>query len=342
MPVLKFEEVRKDLQNRKFAPVYFLHGEESYYIDYICDFIEQNALQEFEKGFNQVMMYGKDSQMGQIINYARRFPMMAERQVVIIKEFQDLPELRSEEGQKMLQKYLENPVPTTILVLAHKHKTFDKRKSLYKTLEKNAVVVETKKPYDNELPKWIEQFVAERKCKITPVAVTLLVEFVGSDLSRLAKEIEKITINFTEGQNEITEELVRKYVGESREYTIFDLQKALQEKDVFKANKIAYFFAQNPKDNPIIPIILILFQFFTKLLILHQSKDKSETHLAEVLGVNRFFVKDYLKAAQNYPLPKVIACIHYLHEADLRSKGIEAGSMEESDILKELIFKILH
>lgn len=342
MPSLKFEEILKDLQNRKFASIYFLHGEENYYIDYITEFIEQNALQELEKGFNQVVMYGKDSEVGHIINHARRFPMMADRQVVIVKEFQDLPELRNDKGQKTLQRYIENPAHSTILVLAHKHKTFDKRKSLYKTLEKNAVVLETKKPYDNEIPKWIEQFVAEKKCKISPVAVALLIEFVGNNLSRLAKEIEKMTINLAEGENEITEELVRKYVGESREYTVFDLQKALQEKDIFKANKIVHFFAQNLKNNPLILIVMVLFQFFAKLLVLHQSTDKSEAHLAELLGINRFFVKDYLKAAQNYPLSKVIACIHYLYEADLRSKGIDAGNMEESDILKELIFKILH
>lgn len=341
MSLLKAEDVLKDLKARKYAPVYFLHGEESYYIDLICDFIEQNALQEFEKGFNQMLMYGKDVQMGQIVNNARRFPMMAERQVIIVKEFQDLPDLRSDEAHKILQKYLENPSPTTILVLAHKHKLFDKRKTLYKSLEKNACVVETKKLYDNEIPKWIEKYIQEKGLSISPVATALLTEYVGSDLTRLAKEIDKIALNLGESKN-IDEKAVKQFVGQSREYSVFDLQKALIEKDVLKANKIIFIFAQNPKENPIIPIIIILFQFFSKLLLVHQSSQKTTEHLTKLLGVNPFFVKDYQKAAQNYSLQKTIECIHLLRRADLQSKGVEAGSMQESDILKELIYKILH
>jgi len=174
MPLLKTEDILKDLKAQKYAPVYFLHGEESYYIDLISDFIEQNALQEFEKGFNQILMYGKDVQMGQIINSARRFPMMADKQVIIVKEFQDLPDLRSDEAHQILQKYIENPSLTTILVLAHKHKLFDKRKTLYKSLEKKACVLETKKPYDNEIPKWIENYIQQKGLSINPVAMTLL------------------------------------------------------------------------------------------------------------------------------------------------------------------------
>ncbi|MFN3316276.1 MAG: DNA polymerase III subunit delta [Raineya sp.] len=341
MPLAKTEDVLKDLKAQKYAPVYFLHGEESYYIDLISDYIEQNALQEFEKGFNQMIMYGKDVQMGQIINNARRFPMMAERQVIIIKEFQDLPDLRSEEAQKILQKYVESPSPTTILVLAHKHKLFDKRKALYKSLDKNACIIETKKPYDNEIPKWIENYIQQKGLTISPIATALLTEYVGSDLARLAKEIDKLLLNLGESKT-IDEKAVKQFVGQSREYSVFDLQKALIEKDIFKANKIIHIFAQNPKDNPIIPIITILFQFFAKILLVHQSSQKTNDHLAKLLGVNPFFVKDYLKAAQNYPLHKTIQCIHLLRLADLQSKGVETGSMQENDILKELIFKILH
>lgn len=341
MPLLKTEDVLKDLKNQKYAPVYFLHGEESYYIDFISDFIEQNALQEFEKGFNQIILYGKDVKMGQIVNNARRFPMMADRQVIIVKEFQDLPDLRSEEAHKILQKYVENPLPTTILVLAHKHKLFDKRKTLYKTLEKNACVIETKKLYDNEIPKWIEKYIQEKGLSISPVATALLTEYVGNDLTRLAKEINKLTLSLA-GSKNIDEQAVKQFVGQSREYSVFDLQKTLIEKDVLKANKIIHIFAQNPKDNPIIPIITILFQFFAKVLLVHQSSQKTSEHLTKLLGINPFFVKDYQKAAQNYPLNKTIQCIHLLRHADLQSKGIEAGSMQEADILKELIFKILH
>lgn len=341
MPLLKTEDLLKDLQTQKYDPVYFLHGEENYYIDLISDFIEQNALQEFEKGFNQMLMYGKDVQMGQIVNNARRFPMMAERQVIIVKEFQDLPDLRSEEAHKILQKYVENPLPTTVLVLAHKHKLFDKRKALYKSLEKNACVIETKKLYDNEIPKWIEKYIQQKGLSISPVATALLAEYVGNDLSRLAGEIDKLALNLGETKN-IDEKVVKQFVGQSREYSVFDLQKALIEKDVLKANKIIHIFAQNPKDNPIIPIITILFQFFAKVLLVHQSSQKTSEHLSKLLGINPFFVKDYQKAAQNYPLNKTIQCIHLLRQADLQSKGINAGSMQEENILKELIFKILH
>lgn len=341
MPLLKIEDLLKDLKAHKYAPVYFLHGEENYYIDLVSDFIEQNALQEFEKGFNQILIYGKDVQMGQIIHHARRFPMMADRQVVIVKEFQDLPDLRSDESHKILQKYLENPSPTTILVLAHKHKLFDKRKALYKSLEKNACVLETKKLYENEIPKWIENYVQQKGLGISPVATALLVEYVGSDLTRLAKEIDKLSLNLGDSTS-IDEKAVNQFVGQSREYSVFDLQKALIEKDILKANKIIYIFSQNPKENPVIPIVAILFQFFAKVLLVHQSTQKTNEHLAKLLGVNPFFVKDYLKAAQNYPLPKTIQCIHALRQADLQSKGVESGSMLESDILKELVFRILH
>ncbi|KOY84892.1 DNA polymerase III subunit delta [bacterium 336/3] len=341
MPISKPEDILKDLQSKKIAPIYFLHGEETYYIDQISDYIEANALPEHEKGFNQVVMYGKDSQMGQIVNNARRFPMMAEKQVVIIKEFQETSDLRSDEAHKVLQKYIETASPSTVLVLAHKHKLLDKRKALYKALEKNAVVLESKKPYDNEIPKWIESYVRQKQYSISPTATLLLAEFVGSDLTRLASEIDKMLLNIG-GSKQIEEDLVRKYVGQSKEYSIFDLQKTLIDKDILKANRIIHVFSQNPKDNPIIPMVTILFQFFTKVLLTHQTTDKSDNALAELLSVNRFFVKDYLNASRKYPLPKVIQIIHFLREADLQSKGVESGSMEEGDILKELVFKILH
>jgi DNA polymerase-3 subunit delta len=341
MPLFKPEDILKDLKDKKIAPVYFLHGEETYYIDQVSDFIETYALPEHEKGFNQVVMYGKDTSIGNIVNYARRFPMMAEKQVVIIKEFQETPDLRSDEAHKVLQKYVESASPTTILVLAHKHKLLDKRKALYKALEKNAIILESKKPYDNEIPKWIENHVRQKQYTISPTATLLLSEFVGSDLTRLASEIDKMLLNIGESK-QIEEDLVRKYVGQSREYTIFDLQKSLIEKDILKANRIIHVFAQNPKDNPIIPMITILFQFFSKVLLTHQASDKSENSLAELLGVHRFFVKDYLAASRKYPLPKTIQIIHFLREADLKSKGVESGSMQDADILKELVFKILH
>ncbi|MDX1903972.1 MAG: DNA polymerase III subunit delta [Thermonemataceae bacterium] len=341
MPVSEQEHIWRDLQAKKFAPTYFLHGEEDFYIDQICSFIEENALAEHEKGFNQVIAYGKDTNMGQIVNLARRYPMMADKQVIIIKEFQELSDLRSDEAHKILQKYIENPLESTILVLAHKHKLFDARKALYKSLEKNAVVLKTKKLYDNEVPKWIEKYVQSKHYQITPTATMLLAEFVGGELSRLSSEIEKIFLNLAP-KSTIDEATIRKFVGQSKEYTVFDLQKALTEKDILKANKIISFFARNPKDNPIIPIISLLFQFFVKLLLVHQSQDRNERNLAALLAVNPYFVKDYLSASQKYNLSKTVQIIHYLRIADLQSKGVESGNMQEGDILKELVFKILH
>jgi DNA polymerase-3 subunit delta len=341
MPLQKPEEVLKNLQQGQFQPIYFFHGEEAYFIDQLADYIEAHALPAHEQGFNQVVFYGKDLSLGQLVNQARSFPMMAERQVVLVREFQEVGDLRSEEASQILLKYIEAPLPSTILVLSHKHKSLDKRKALYKALEKKAVVVESKKLYDNQVPAWIERYVKEQGFRIGPPAVQLLFESIGNELSRLRKEIDKIAINYPE-KGEITPAAIQQYVGISKEYNVFELQKALIEKNVLKANRIIRYFAGNPKDHPIIPMLAILYQLFSRLLMVHQSNDRSEGHLAKLLGVNPYFVKDYLQALRQYSLPKTIQCIEYLRQADLQSKGVDSGSMNEGDILQELVFKILH
>lgn len=341
MPVSP-ESVIKDLKEQKFAPVYFLQGEEPYYIDLICDLIENTALPESERSFNQVIMYGKDVDMGVVLNNARRFPMMAQRQVVIVKEAQELADLNKEEGQRLLGNYIQTPLPSTVLVFAHKHKNIDGRKPLAKTLDKMAVFVDSPKIRDYKLPDWISGYFREKGLTAKPSTLQLLAENIGADLSRLANEIDKLSINLRGKQTEITPELVQEYVGISKDYNIFELQKALVERNVLKANKIIQYFEADPKSNPLVLNVAALFGFFTKVLLVHAATDKSEKALAALLKVNPFFVKDYLAATRTFPLPKTIQIIGFLRQADIRSKGIDSGNATEGEIMKELVFKILH
>jgi DNA polymerase-3 subunit delta len=337
----KPEPVLEALKKRHFAPLYFLQGEEPFYIDLISDFIEKNALAEHEKGFNQIICYGKDVNMGTVITQARRFPMMAERQVVIVKEAQEITDFAREEAQKLLENYSNQPVPSTILVFNYKYKTLDGRKNLAKALDKKGMLVETKKLYDNKVPDWISGYVREKAYTIQPKATQMLADFIGNDLSRLSNEIDKLLINIPT-KSEISPDMVQQFVGISKEYNIFELQSALIQRDVVKANRIIRYFASNPKSNPLIQVVSTLFGFFAKVLLAHDSKDRSEAGVAAALGINPFFAKDYIAAMRNYPLQKVIHIIHHLRTADLQAKGVDAGSMEDEDILKELVFKILH
>jgi DNA polymerase-3 subunit delta len=335
------ETVLKDIKANKYAPVYFLQGDEPYYIDLIADHIEKNCIQEHEKSFNQTVLYGKDTNVNVVLQNAKKFPMMAERQVVIVKEAQELPDLNKEAGEKFLNAYIQNPLPSTVLVFCHKYKTLDGRKSLGKNMDKFAVLVTTKRLYDNQLPDWITKYCSEKGVRINPKAALLMADNIGNDLSRLANEIDKLLINL-KGKAEIDEGLVEKYVGISKEYNVFELQKALTNRDVLKANRIINYFEANPKNNPIIPTLAALFGFFNKILLVHGIDDKSDSGIAKALGVNPFFAKDYSAAARSFPVQKTINIIHYLHEADLRCKGIGSATMPEGQIMKELIFKILH
>jgi DNA polymerase-3 subunit delta len=335
------DEVLKKLKNNEYAPVYFLFGTESFYIDLITEYVIENALNDSEKGFNQMILYGRDISMVELINHARRFPMMAERQVVVVKEAQEIRDLNRTEGEEMLNAYVANPLPSTILVLAYKNKKPDKRKALYKNIDKYAIAVESNKLYDNQLPDWVERYVNEKGHSIELKATYMLVENIGNDLERLSNEINKILINYRE-KVEINSGIVQKYVGISKDYNSFELQRALGVRDVVKANRIANYFSANIKNNPIIPTIALLFGFYSKLLIIHSTRDRNPKNLASVTGVHPFFIKEYIHAAQNYPLAKVIENIHYIREADLRSKGVGVINMREGEILKELVYKLLH
>ena len=329
-------QILKDLKNKVYHPVYFLTGEETYYIDVISDFIENNVLDESEKDFNQSILYGKESDIATIIGAAKRYPMMANHNVVIIKEAQHL----SREIDQ-LENYLENPTPTTLLVFCYKYKKVDGRKKFGKTLKKKAVFLETKKLYDNQVPDWITKYLKARNYSITPQAALLIAEFLGADLGKIVNELEKLTINVPEG-NEITPDTVETNIGISKDFNNFELNKALGTKDVLKANKIIFHFSKNEKDHPIVVTIGLMYSFFTNILKLHYTKDKSRNNIAAVLRVSPFFVGEYEVAARNYPIKKSVKIIEYLRDYDLKSKGVNNTSTSNSELLKELVFKILH
>lgn len=337
----KPQQVFTELKRQQYAPVYFLQGEEPYYIDLITRYIEDNVLSTAEKGFNLTIVYGKDQTMGQVLTHARRYPVAAERQVVIVREAQELPDLLREEGQKLLTSYVKAPHPATLLVFAHKHKTLDARTALSKVLAQHAVLVHAKKVYDSQLPAWITDYVRAKGLTITEKASLMLQELVGNDLTRLARELDKVQLNLQEG-GEINDAIIQEYVGVSKQFNAFELQKALATHDVFKANQILLHLAANPKNNPAILLVALLFSFFSKVLLVHHAQDKSRQALAQALQVNPYFIQEYLLAAQHYPLPKVIENMHYLYQADLQLKGIDYPAIEEGQILKELVFKLMH
>ena len=333
-------QVLGDLRSGSYAPVYLLQGEEPFEIDQISHFIEKNALPEEQIGFNQIIMYGKDSKIPDVLNNARRFPMMHDRQVVLVKEAQELSDLKSETSVNLLKSYIEQPVPSTVLVFCHKHKSIDKRSALYKAFAKHSVVVDTKKLYDNQVPGWIDGYVRARNISITPQAVQMLADNIGNNLERLSHEVDKILINIAAGEP-ITDKVVEKYVGISREYNAFEFQKALAAKDFKKANQIIQYFDANWKNSPIYMLIGILFAFYSKVLLVHQSADKSSKVLAAKLRTNPFFVKDYQMAASNYSAAKVLRNITYIKEADLSIKCISSARLPEGEIMRELTFKLM-
>lgn len=334
------KKIMTELRAKKYAPVYFLQGEETFYIDVISDYIEQNALSPADKSFNQVIIYGKDAAMAAILTHARRFPMMAEKQVVIVKEAQDIPDLNKDAGAKLLLDYLKNPAPTTILVFCHKHKTLDKRKELGKKIDQLTIALSCKKIYDNQLPEFVSEYAAEKKISIDDRAVMALCEFVGNDLHRLTNEIDKLMIA-SQG-NGISLEQVMSGVGVSKEYNIFELQKAIIRKDSLLANRIVNYFEANTRKNPMIPVIAFLYSFFSKLLAASQSPDKSDKGLVSSLKISPYAAKDYAVALRQYPTEKIIHTISSLKEADLKLKGVNSGSDTDGQILRELVYKILY
>ena len=311
-------------------------GEEAYYIDKISDFIEDNVLEEAEKGFNQMVLYGRDISIDDIVSNAKRYPMMAERQVVIVKEAQDL----SRTIEKLAQ-YAENPQPSTVLVINYKYKKLDKRKALYKAITKgDGVVFESKKLYDNQVPDWIRRVLKGQGYDISPKAAQMLVEFLGTDLSKVNNELDKLKIVLPKG-TQITPEHIEENIGISKDFNNFELRKAVGERNMVKVHQIAKYFADNPKDNPMVVTVALLFNFFSQLLHLHGLADKNPRSVASALRVNPYFVNEYLTAARNYPMKKVSAVISLLREFDVKSKGVGSNAVPQGDLLKELLVKIL-
>ena len=333
-------EILKSIKKGSIKPLYFLHGEEPFHIEQIADKIQNLAIPLHEKGFNEFVLFGKELTVGALLNYVRRFPMMAERQLVIVKDATQIQGIDLKENQKMLEDYATNPLSSTILVLCFGNAQ-DERKTWVKAFAKKGVLQNFKKFYDNQLPEFVASYCHGKGVKISMKAIQLLIEHIGNDLKRLTSEIDKVVLNIKLGDG-IDADVIQKYVGISKEYNVFELQKALIQRDILKANQIIIYFGNSPKDNPIQPILIILYIFFSKVLLIQASNDKSESAVASLLKVNVFFAKDYLNASRNYSFQKLTQIIHFLKIADLKSKGVETGEEIEVDILKKLIFEILH
>jgi DNA polymerase III subunit delta len=345
---MDYNNIMLDLKRKVYKPVYFLMGEEPYFIDMISDYIENNVLDESEKEFNQTIMYGRDVTAADVIGAAKRFPMMSEYQVIIVKEAQNIRDLVAKEKEDKKDKskspfeaYLENPQKSTILVLCYKHKTIDKRTSIAKTIDKTSVLFESKKIYDNQVPDWINNYLKGKEYNIGPKASALLTEYLGTNLSKISNELDKLMINLP-AKSEITVEHIQQNIGISKDYNIFELQNAIGKKEVLKANRIVNYFAANEKENPLVMSVASLYGYFTKLLIYHFTADKSKNNVASALGVHPFFVGDYERAAKLFPPAKLKAIFSYLREYDLKSKGVDTGSASEGELLKELVFKLIH
>jgi DNA polymerase-3 subunit delta len=331
----EIRNIVSEIKKGNIKPIYFLMGEEPYYIDKISDFIEENILDEAEKGFNQQVMYGRDSSIEDIVSSAKRYPMMAERQVLIVKEAQDL----SRSIEKLVS-YAENPQPTTVLVLNYKYKKLDKRKKLHKAIAKSGLIYESKKLYENQVSDWIRRVLSGKKYQIELKAAQMLVEFLGTDLSKISNELDKLMLILPK-ETIIDDKHIEDNIGISKDFNNFELRKAVGEKNIVKSNRIINYFAENPKNNPLVMTISLLNSFFTQLLLFHGLQDKSKSSVAKTLGVNPYFVDEYFLASRNYPMRKVAQVIAFLREADIKSKGVGAHQSHK-DILKELLFKILH
>ena len=332
---MKYTEIIASIAEKSLQPVYFLMGDEPYYIDKLADAFSKNVLSDEEQEFNQVVLYGKDIETAQIIAEAKQFPFGAEKRVVIIKEAQHLTDI------EILDSYLDTVQPSTILVICYKGKSVDKRKKFGKTLASKCVVFESKKLYENKIPEWINTYVNENGFNIDNSASAVLSEYLGADLSKITNELDKLMLAVNK-QEQITTKLIEYHIGISKDYNVFELQNALGKKQVVKANRIINHFAANPKNHNIVPVMSSLFSYFQKIITYHFLEDKSPKSAASVLKVNPFFVSQYQTAAQNYSTQQLFYIFEHLKDYDLKSKGVNNKSTTHEGLLKELIFKILH
>lgn len=336
----KAQDILNDIKKGRLYPIYLLDGEEPYFIDLISDYIANHVLDEGEKDFNQTVLYGRDVEVDEVVASAKRFPMVADYQVVILKEAQDLlkkPNL--EEKRAEFKAYFDNPQTSTILVICYKYKTFDKRRGLYKSAKKNGVVFESKRLYESRIPDFINDTLSANNYSITPKASQLLLEFLGADLGKINNELDKLQLIVPEG-GQITPTVIEENIGISKDFNNFELQKALGYRDLKKAFQIIDYFGQNPKDHPILLTLPLLFRYFSQLLTYHGLKNKSKENVVSKLGVPSFFVNEYIQGARTFPMKYCSYAISVLHDIDVKAKGVGTGSVAEADLYKELLVKI--
>lgn len=335
---MTFEAILKEMKQGKYHPLYFLYGEEAFFIDHLADYVETHALAEAEKAFNQTVLYGKEADPLAVVDVARRYPMMASRQVVILKEAQEMRDLGK------LQPYVEKPLASTVLVICHKYKKFNLNTKFGKLLKKQAVVFQAKKLYDNQVPDWIKSYLQSRKLDITPGAAGLIAEYLGADLSKVANELDKLALNLAGGAR-IDESHIEEHIGISKDYNIFELQRALSQRDLLKSTRIAQYFAANPKKNPFPVVIGSLYNYFSKIYMLHFLKNLPEKELLEALGLRSgFFLREYRQAARTFNRDKTEEIIELLKAYDLKSKGVDyvLHQKPEEELMGEMVYRILH
>lgn len=331
---MDYQDIIKDWKQKKFRSLYWLEGEEDFFIDQVTNYAEEHLLEESEKSFNLTILYGKETDWATVVNACRRYPMFAERQVVIIKEAQAMKDLLK------LESYIDKPLESTILVVAHKQGKIDGRSKTAKLIKDRGVLLSTKKMYDNQLPAWVEAYVHGLGRSISQKAGILLVDHIGNDLARMANEIEKLLVNLPEGKK-IDENDIEKYVGISKEYNVFELQNAIGQKDITKVMRIIHYFSANPKAGPIQMVLPALYNFFSKMNLVFGVKG-GEKEIAAALGVHPFFVKDYINAARQYGAEGAEKAILLLHAYNLRSIGINDSGVEDGELMKELVYKMMY
>jgi DNA polymerase-3 subunit delta len=328
------QSILTDIKNKKFSPVYFLMGDEPYFIDRVEKALSASVLTEDEKAFNQTLFYGKDSDVPEILDACKRFPMMAEHQLIVIREAQEL----SRNIEKLVD-YVNQPQPSTVLVVCYKYKFLDKRKKLYKALQENSVIFESKKLYENQVPDWIQRWAKNQKRSINNKAVHLLVECLGTELSAIERALDKLMLLVSSGE-EITENHIEKHIGFSKDYNNFELRKALGSGNIPHAQRICHYFAQHPRQHPVVVTLSTLHSFFMQLLQYHALEDRNPNHVSRVLGIRPFFVSEYQQAAHRYPMKSLAFILGKIREADMRSKGVGVGVVSQGDLLKQLINEI--
>lgn len=330
--------ILKNIKNKELLPVYFFQGDEAFYIDLAVKHFEQDVLEEDEKAFNQTIAYGRDTNYLEVLSLARQYPMMGDKQLIIVKEAQDM-KLNDEES-KALETYLENPVPSTILVFAHKHKKLDARKKAAKILAKSGMLFTSEKMKDYQLPTWIQGEMSVMGIKSAPNISHLLAEYLGNDLSRIANELNKLKIVLKDGAV-LDGKTIEEHIGISKDFNIFELQNALATKDMAKAFSIAYYMGKNKKANPIQMAFGALYNFFSNIIVYHTLSGQSPQSIASTMGVAPFAIKNYAEAARFYPLKHATRVISILREMDLKSKGLGVRQMEDEEIYKEMVYKII-